>query len=186
MKIRLLSAFFFISILAMSSQNLPYYEIPEAPKEYTAGTVAGRMIDGLGFRFYWATEGLTPKDLGFKPTKESRTSEETITHILGLSQVILNATMNIPNTNEKASMTFDQKRKQILENLKKASDKLKKTKDLSKLKIIFGENEFQFWNAMNGPIADAMWHVGQIVSFRRSTGNPFPKGISVFTGKVKK
>lgn len=186
MKIRLLSAFFLISILAMSSQNLPYYEIPEAPKAYTAGTVAGRMIDGLGFRFYWATEGLTPKDLVFKPTKESRTSEETITHILGLSEVILNATMNIPNANEKVSMTFDQKRKQILENLKKASDKLKKTSDLSKLKIIFGENEFQFWNAMNGPIADAMWHVGQIVSFRRSTGNPLPKGISVFTGKVKK
>ena len=53
-------------------------------------------------------------------------------------------------------------------------------------KIIFGDKAYPFWNAINGPIADALWHCGQIVSFRRSSGNPFPKGVSVFTGKVRK
>ena len=36
-----------------------------------------------------------------------------------------------------------------------------------------------------GPIADALWHVGQVVTFRRSSGNPFNSKASVFTGKVR-
>jgi len=52
---------------SMSAQEadapLPYHTIPEAPENYTAGTMVSRMIDGLGFRYYWATEGLTPDNL---------------------------------------------------------------------------------------------------------------------------
>ena len=29
-------------------EKLPYYEIPEYSETYTAGTVAARMVDGLG------------------------------------------------------------------------------------------------------------------------------------------
>lgn len=46
-------------------------------------------------------------------------------------------------------------------------------------------SEFPFWNMLNGPIADALWHVGQVVSFRRSSGNPFNSKVSVFSGKVR-
>ena len=166
--------------------KLPYYEIPEAATEYTAGAVASRMVDGLGFRYYWATEGLTVKDLIFKPSKGARTSEETIDHILGLSQVTLNAVLKKPNGDKQPEMTFAEKRKKTLENLKQASDILRISKDVSQYKIIFGEKEFQFWNALNGPISDATWHVGQIVSFRRSSGNPISKEIQFLTGKVKK
>ena len=45
--------------------------------------------------------------------------------------------------------------------------------------------EFPFWNQLNGPIEDAVWHSGQIVAFRRASGNPISKKISVFTGKVR-
>ena len=45
-------------------------------------------------------------------------------------------------------------------------------------------HEFPFWNQLNGPIEDAVWHCGQIVAFRRASGNPISKKISVFTGKV--
>ena len=38
-----------------------------------------------------------------------------------------------------------------------------------------------FWHIINGPIADAFTHVGQINSFRRLSGNPVPKA-NVFTG----
>ncbi|MBL4904447.1 MAG: hypothetical protein JKZ00_00090, partial [Flavobacteriaceae bacterium] len=62
----------------MAQKDDFYYEIPPAPKEYTAGTVASRMVDGLGFRYYWATEGLTEKDLAFRPNSEARTTLETI------------------------------------------------------------------------------------------------------------
>jgi hypothetical protein len=76
-----------------------------------------------------------------------------------------------------------------LENLKKAADILRDSEDLSQFKIIFkGENgsrEFPFWNQINGPIEDAIWHCGQVVSFRRSSGNPFNSKASVFTGKLR-
>jgi len=111
----------FITVFTMTSQEkLPYYEIPEAPKKFTSGTTASRMLDGLGFRYYWATEGLTENDLSFKPTEEARTTEETIDHILGLSQVILNATLKVANGDEQPKMTFVEKRKKTLENLQQA------------------------------------------------------------------
>jgi len=172
------------SVMAQK-ENLPYYEIPEAAKEYTAGTVASRMIDGLGFRYYWATEGLTAKDLAFKPNDEARTSSETIDHILELTQLIVNATLQVKNGAPQPKMIFAEKRKKTLENLQKASEILRNSKDVSHYKIIFGSTEFPFWNQINGPISDAIWHTGQVVSFRRSSGNPFPKGVSVLRGTKK-
>jgi hypothetical protein len=174
------------TVCAINAQGkLPYYQIPEAAKEFTPGTTASRMIDGLGFRYYWATEGLTEKDLAFKPNEEARTTLETIDHILGLSQVIVNATLKKPNEGKQPKMTFVEKRKKTLNNLLQASNILRESKDISQYKMIFGKTEFPFWNAINGPIADAIWHTGQVVSFRRSSGNPFPKGVSVLRG-VKK
>jgi hypothetical protein len=35
---------------------------------------------------------------------------------------------------------------------------------------------------INGPITDAIYHTGQVVSFRRTSGNPIPKGVNVFLG----
>ena len=48
---------FTIFTTTMNAQELPYYEIPKETNKYTAGSVASRMVDGLGFRYYWATEG---------------------------------------------------------------------------------------------------------------------------------
>ncbi len=167
---------------AMAQKDDFYYEIPEAAKEFTPGTVSSRMVDGLGFRYYWATFGLTEKDLAFKPNADSRTSEETIDHILGLSQVIVNSTLKVSNGAKQPEMTFAEKRKKTLSNFQKASEILRSSKDISEYKIIFGKTEFPFWNQINGPISDALWHTGQVVSFRRSSGNPFPKGVSVLRG----
>jgi hypothetical protein len=171
---------------AQEKNELPYYELEEGGKEYSAGLVASRMIDGLGFRYYWATEGLTKKDLVFKPNKEARSVEQTIDHILGLSQITLNAVLKKANQTLKVEMSFSEKRRKTLENLKKASDILRNSKDVSQYKMIFSTNEFPFWNVINGPVADALWHTGQVVSFRRSSGNPFSKEVNVLTGKVKK
>ncbi len=176
------------------SDTLPYAQIPDYPASYTAENVVARMIDGVGFRFYWATEGLRTEDLAFRPTKESRSSEETIDHILGLSTVILNALQNKVNTKsgeESSPLTFNVKRQRVLNNLKSASDILKSGKQrLENIKIVFknGEKttEWPFWNEINGPISDALWHIGQVVTFRRSSGNPFNGKVSVLEGKLKK
>ena len=176
----------------VKSQNtdLPYYEIPEYPDSYNQGTVAARMVDGLGFRYYWATQGLRDIDLKFKPNESARTTEETIDHILGLSTVIFNSAMKIENSkNDFSKLSFSEKRKLTLYNLKTAADILRKSKDLNQFTIIFknekGTTELPFWNMINGPIADALWHCGQIVSFRRSSGNPYNSKASVLYGKVK-
>jgi hypothetical protein len=180
------------TVLSAQDKNLPYYEIPNEPATYSAGAVAARMIDGLGFRYYWATDGLRPEDLQFEPNKDSRTVAETIQHIYDLSSIIVNATSNTPNElgATKPTMNFAEMRQQTLKNLKAASDRLAKAtdKDMNDFKLIFknenGTREASFWYNLNGPIADALWHVGQVVSFRRTSGNPFSEKVNVFTGKV--
>ena len=177
----------------MNTTDLPYYEIPESPAKFTAETTAARMIDGLGFRYYWATEGLTEEDLKYRPSDMARSSGETINHILGLTNMILNATKKVANggPKNKQELTFADKRKITLENLKEASDILKSSgaDGLEDYKIIFKRDdsttEMPFWNVINGPISDALWHVGQIVSFRRASGNPFNSKASVLSGKLK-
>lgn len=181
----------FCTLISVNSQDkLPYYEIHEAPEKFTAGTVVSRMVDGLGFRFYWATEGLREDDLNFKPSEEARTSMETIQHIFGLTSVIYNSVVqNQFDAGNPKEMTFEELRKSILERLKESSDILRNSDDISQFKIVFGSGEkrteYPFWNQINGPIADALWHTGQVVSFRRSSGNPYNSKASVFSGKVR-
>ncbi len=175
------------------AQNLPYYEIPDYPEKYTAGTVAARMIDGLGFRYYWATEGLREADLNFKPGKDARTTEETLQHIHGMSFNIVNSLKKIPSEASmiNSKVPFMQLRKETLTNLKQASDILKANGDngLELFNLVFKGEDYEvsypFWNQINGPIADCIWHVGQVVSFRRSSGNPFNEKVSVLNGKLK-
>jgi hypothetical protein len=169
---------------------LPYYEIPEAPENYLATTVVARLIDGLGFRYYWATEGLRDEDLAFRPSEAARTTAETIDHIHGLTKVILNSALKQPNTREEpVEMSFEDKRAETLQMLKQAADIFRESEDLGAFTVVFNQgetsNEFPFWNQINGPISDALWHCGQVVTHRRSSGNPFNSKVSVFSGKVR-
>jgi hypothetical protein len=173
-----------------SGQVLPFREIPEYPASYAPETVAARMVDGLGYRYYWATEGLREEDLSYKPSEDGRTTLQTVEHIYGLSRTIVNSVQNLVNTPSEDTLVFTELRKKTLENLQKASEILKAAKpgSMEKYKIIFqrGDNrsEFPFWNMLNGPIEDAVYHTGQVVAFRRASGNPMPAGVRVFTGKT--
>jgi len=182
MKILFLSVVLLITIPVMSQEEkLPYYEILEPTENYTAGSVAARMVDALGFRYYWATEGLTAADLKYKASDSGRTSLQTIEHILGLSQSILRSVSPEAKKLGKETLSFEAQRKETLISLKKASDILRKTNDLS----VFDNDRFPFWNILNGPIADATWHCGQLVTLRRASGNPFNPKVNLFTGKLK-
>jgi hypothetical protein len=176
---------------AFAQDDLPYYEIPDYPDTYTAENVAARLIDGLGFRYYWATEGLRTEDLAYKPSEEGRTSDETLDHLYGLSNVIVNAVLQKPNSRRETEVfTYEEKRAATLANIKAASDILKSGDiKLEDCLVIFqrdsGTSEFPFWNNINGPISDALWHCGQIVLLRRASGNPWNSKASVFSGKVR-
>ena len=181
---------FTINIINSQSEALPYYEIPEYPSEYNEGTIIARLIDGLGFRYYWATEGLRDEDLAFKPSEEGRTTAETVDHIYGLTKTIINSALKIPNVpTEEAEMTFVEKRAKTLNLLKQAADIFRVSDDLTEFTMVFqrGENttEYPFWNQINGPISDALWHVGQVITHRRTSGNPFNSKVSVLQGKVR-
>ena len=58
-----------------------YYRIPDYPDHLSGATVLVRMLDGLGFRFYWATEGLRAEDYIFRPAKDTMSIGELIIHI---------------------------------------------------------------------------------------------------------
>ena len=176
-----------------AGKGLPYREIPTYPEHYSAGTVTARMVDALGFRYYWATEGLSGKDLGFKPSDEASTTDETLDHIHSLSQMIVNATLLQPNDRSTPGpkLGFEEKRQATLLNLQEASNILRKCspEDIETFKVVFKttgqSSEHPFWNLLNGPIADALWHTGQVVSFRRSSGNPIDSRVNVFAGKLR-
>lgn len=192
----------FIGLLACSatiyaqnteSEVLPYRQIPNYPANYEAGSMVARMIDGLGYRFYWATEGLTEKDLAFKPSEKARNTQETIEHIYNLTTFIVHIHQGLPapSRNKKAKLTFQELRRKTLFNLQKASQLMakKKAQAFSKYPIIFKrgdkETKLPYWHLINGPIADAIYHTGQIVSFRRMSGNPMNPKVSVFMGKTR-
>ncbi|OIQ38889.1 MAG: hypothetical protein BM563_05125 [Bacteroidetes bacterium MedPE-SWsnd-G1] len=180
-----------LTLSSMGQDKLPYYEITENYEEYTAGTVTARMLDGLGFRFYWATEGITEKELSYKASEEGRTYLETVRHILGLSRIVVNSALKQPNDNaiQYPELSYDEMRAEILNNVKTASDILKAETDLNEFNIVFksekGDRVIPFWNNINGPIEDAVWHCGQLVVLRRAAGNPMLSKPSFFNGKVR-
>jgi len=186
MKTGLFCIIMFASLNVMAERDsLPYATFPPAPDHYSAGTVASRLLDGLGFRYYWATEGLRPIDLTFKPSPEARTSQETLEHIYYLSNIIISlfGVNQIPADQYK---TFEELRKATLENFKKASSIIVgySNGDMEKLNVAFGDKKLPFWNMINGPISDCLWHIGQVVSFRRSSGNPFSNKVELFLGII--
>ena len=175
----------------IKTDQLPYYEMPTVAENYTAGSVAARMISSLGFRYYWATEGLRDEDLNYEPGQRVRSSSQLIDHIYDLSKITVNAATKTVNDRTEAKedeLTFKEKRGQTLRNFEKASKIIASSEDLSQFTIVFknekSTNSYPFWNTINGPIADAIWHAGQIALLRRASGNPFNGKANVFTGRV--
>lgn len=181
---------FSLNVSSSAQSELPYKEIPSYPANYTQSTVISRMIDGLGYRYYWATENLRALDLDFKPDTLARSTFETMEHIYGLSFMILNASKN--QVNERINpdqMTANELRSATLDNLKLASEEIVLVDSMEELNILFqsstGRKALPFWHVLNGPLADAIYHTGQMVSFRRTSGNPMNPKVNVFMGKTE-
>ena len=79
-----------------------------------------------------------------------------------------------------------------LQNLKACSELLRVdlNKDVEEYEVTFKRGEkmssFPVWNLINGPLSDAIYHTGQIVSFRRASGNPLDPNVRVFLGRNRK
>lgn len=180
----------FVDVIGQTgSQEDYYYQIPDYPESYTAGATSARVVDGLGFRYYWGTEGLTESDLNYRPSEGARSIEETVDHIVVLTEILYLAVNEETFTGlDLEGLSFTEKRDRTLENIKQASIRLKSStaEDMEKYDILFANGtQYPFWNLLNGPIADAINHVGQIISFRRTNNNPYNQNLSVLQGKVK-
>lgn len=172
---------------------MDYKQIADYPTNYSSGNIISRFIDGLIFRYYWVTEGLTPSDLSFKPSKSGQSVSETLAHICWLAYLV-NQSSNDQESNrsmnaEFSSMSFTEMRNYTMNTFREASIKcsILKEEDLNAKKVVIVTNHksysYPFWHMMNGPLSDALYHTGQIVSFRRTNGNPIAKGVNVFSGK---
>ena len=74
---------------------------------------------------------------------------------------------------------------QTLLNLQAVSNRMKASENVSEFDTKKdGKITIPLYNLINGPIADAIWHSGQVASFRRSSGNPINSKINQFSGTV--
>ena len=191
-------AVFFILLglyhLNIMSQTSEYFkDISEYPTEINNGNIISRMINGLGYRYYWATEKLKKNDLIYRPSKDAYSTKETMVHIFTLSKTVYNTTLSKMNERPDIDIPGDYEsiRNETLQFLEKASKNFSNLNseelDQMKIKFIRGGTikSFPIWNLLNGPIADAIYHTGQIVSFRRTTGNPIDSSVNVFMGSYR-
>jgi hypothetical protein len=162
--------------------ELPYDRIPEAPLEINAATLLVRLVDGLGFRYRWATEGLRKQDYIYQPSIDSMTVKELLKHILRLLNWSYECLGGEPEI-ILDSYELDEVRSRTLKKLTMMHELLESIEDqkLASCTISSRGIEYPFWNLVNGPLSDALTHVGQINSWRRLNGNPVSK-VNVFTG----
>ena len=160
------------------------YQISEAPARFDGARVLARVVDGLAFRYRWATEGLRPEDFDFRPGPTSMTTREIMKHVLNL---VLMVKQSVFDADERESPDTDDPealRSAALENLRLAREHLASLDDaaLARHRVLKRDgSRWPIWNILNGPLADALTHVGQINAWRRLSGNPTP-AANVFAG----
>ena len=146
-----------------------YHTIPAAPDEMTAATVICRLLAGMGFRLYWATDELTAEVYAFQPGEEARTIGETVEHIWDLLHWLYSALdpAGKAKPNNPAAL-----RDGALDLIALLEDRFS-TIDKHALATIHILND-PFWPIINGPLSDVLTHIGQIATVRRLAGSPAP------------
>lgn len=166
------------------NQELPFEDISKTPNDLTATNTLLRMVEGLAFRYRWATENLSEENIKFKPHPTSMSIEEVNAHIFDLVDST-NRVFGGEKQNKDSLNSFHKLRIKSLNILADLSERLKEMsdEDLSEIEKNTSR-KLPFWYWINGPLADALTHVGQITSWRRIAGNPQLKGVNVFIGTI--
>ena len=159
------------------NDELPFYQLDGYPAQVTGPSVLARLLDGLGFRFHWATQGLTEQDYAFSPGQGCQSIGQLIEHIWGLTHWISITVLGQEAVRPEASK---EQRAHVLQMLHQLRERFLTLDDQALAAITI--RGLPFWHLLNGPLADALTHVGQINVLRRLAGNPTPRA-SVFTGK---
>ena len=153
-----------------------YYKIPHYPETTSGTAILVRLLDGLGFRFRWSTEGLRNNDYNYRPASDCMNIKELVQHIWGLINWVCLSLGHMEFKREDEPLLI---RNDILEMIYVLRESLISLRDEELCGVTIDGKPF--WYIINGPLADALTHVGQINSFRRMAENPAPKA-RVFLG----
>jgi uncharacterized damage-inducible protein DinB len=165
--------------------QLPYPILPNTPEEINAATVLSRLVDGIAFRYRWSTEDLTDNEFHFRPVEGSMNMEELLKHIYTLAYVANTTTGGGSTERVTDFKNLEHLRKETLTHYDILSKRLLTTtnSDLESYTFVRNETILSFWFLINGHLADALTHIGQVLTWRRIAGNPQPSGVSVLFGK---
>ncbi len=167
-------------------------DIPDPPAAVCGTTVLMRLVDGLAFRYRWATEGLTDADIEFRPVADAMSLRELLDHLHRLASWVEGTVQrtldgDAPSTlaREPLEGDADSTRTSTLEHLARLRGHLSTMSDEQLAEVTTPATSTRgphpFWNLINGPLADALTHVGQVNTYRRINGNPAP-AVDVFRG----
>ena len=159
-------------------------KLPNPPDHLSPGTILQRLVDGSGFRYNLATKDLRDEDLDFRPVASSMSIFELNKHIYHLYR-LTTISLGI-NWNSKPDDNFVSYRDLTFQLISAISERLSAITDeeLEQVNIHLKriEKDFPHWYLINGFLADALTHIGQMISWRRINGNPVDR-ISPFTGE---
>ena len=146
-----------------------FRKVDHYPPDVSGPSVIVRLLDGLGFRFSWATEGLTAEVYAFSPGEGCQTIAGLVDHIWALTIWI---GWSVFGSGEDRPQDPESQRSHVLRRIHRLREHLicLDDRDLAEIQI----EGRPFWHLINGPISDALTHVGQINSFRRLAGHPAP------------
>jgi hypothetical protein len=83
-----------------------FHRIPPYPETVSGTTTLVRLLDGLGFRFRWSTEGLSDEDYGFRPAPDCISIEELVSHVWGfVNWVCLSAGLDVFERGDDTTIT---------------------------------------------------------------------------------
>ncbi|MFC1606354.1 DinB family protein [Candidatus Latescibacterota bacterium] len=153
-----------------------YHSMPVIPDEISAGNIICRMLAGMGFRFYWATDELTEETYAFQPCEGARSIGETVEHIWDLLNWIYRTTGTAGKIKPSGAQHLRESTLELIAILEDAFSKMD-NKELAAIHI----HKHPFWLIINGPISDILTHIGQISVLRRMAGTPAP-GSNPFEG----
>jgi len=144
------------------------------------------MLDGLGFRFYWATEVCVQKIWRSNQVKKPNFKRNYGTH---LSMSTMNRKRNPWNCACEPDLTvhLELRRRRWKISKPRVANYARVRPDVKRYPASLSEAKrlrSGVLELVSGPIEDCVWHVGQIVLFRRSSGNPLSEKVNFFTGTV--
>lgn len=170
--------------------SLPYTNLPDPPRDFDAAGVLVRLVDAIGFRYRWATEGLCEDDAALRPSPAQMSLAELLAHVRDLvawaRACVVAAPRPGPPYEVRPPAPLAHLRRQTLDEAFALRAAILGA-DASRLATLTlgGRRDgaaYPWWHLVNGPLADALTHVGQIAAWRRHAGRPAPTA-DVFRGR---